>query len=389
MSAAADRWAALPGPTKVLAAARELLENGKTGPGVTVRITLDAVERDQVGRILGMSWEASTAPVTLGRLRKALHGLNDTLEDLLVRLGGPLDDRVAKRELDRQAAQDHLDNAYAILTSAGIPEHAVALARTRRWLEHTNPDLADSRAQALALLWQHLPAADRPLPELANSLFGNPHHLDRDADLGRLAARLLAAAHTTEPGAAAAAAGTALSADVWRQVWASAGVSCDEVSATVLVLNLPLAGSGAAAAIAAAAAETGEPVWLTARSLRHAWEPGPGLHTVRVCENPVVVETAAARLGPHALPLICVYGRPSIAAWLLLDGLAAAGVRLLMTCDRDTAGQQFLTELLRLPGAVEWLAAADGVYEESRLPALLADLAPAPPEVLDPVPKSG
>lgn len=377
MSAAADRWAALPGPAKVLAAARELLENGKKGPGVTLRITLDAGERDQVGRIFGMSWEVSMAPVTLGRLRKALHGLDDTLEDLLVRLGGPLDDRVAKRKLDRQAVQDHLDNAYAVLTNVGIPEHAVALARTRRWLEHTNPDLAHSRAQALATLWQHLPAADRPLPELANSLFGNPHHLDRDADLGRLAARLLAAAHTADPSTAAAAAGTALSADVWRQVWASVGVSCDEVSATVLILNLPLAGSGVAA-IAAAAAETGEPVWLTARSLRRAWEPGPGLHTVRVCENPVVVETAAARLGPRALPLICVYGRPSIAAWLLLGGLAAAGVRLLMTCDRDTAGQQFLTELLRLPGAVEWLAAADGVYEESRLPDLLADLTPEP-----------
>ncbi|WBC05312.1 TIGR02679 domain-containing protein [Micromonospora sp. WMMA1976] len=376
MSVAADRWANLPGPTKVLAAARDLLENGKTGLNVTVRVTLDAAERDQVGRILGMAWEASAAPVTLGRLRKALRGLDDSLEDLLVRLGGPLDDRVAKRESDRQAAKDHIDSAYAVLTGAGIPEHAVALARIRRWLEHTSPDLADSRAQALALLWQHLPAASRPLPELANSLFGNPHHLDRDADLGRLAARLLAAADATDPGAAAVAAGAALSADTWRQVWARVGVSCDEVSATVLVLNLPLIGSGAAAAITAAAAETGEPVWLTARSLRRGWKPESGLNTVRVCENPVVVETAAVRLGPHALPLICVYGRPSSAAWLLLEGLAAAGVRLLITCDRDTAGQQFLTELLRLPGAVEWLAEADGVYEESRLTDLLTDLTP-------------
>ncbi|WP_281199114.1 DUF2399 domain-containing protein [Micromonospora pallida] len=82
---------------------------------------------------------------------------------------------------------------------------------------------------------------------------------------------------------------------------------------------MPLAGSGAAAAITAAAAETGEPVWLTARSLRRAWEPGPGLHTVRVCENPVVVETAAAQIGPHALPLICVYGRPGVHSSTGLD----------------------------------------------------------------------
>jgi len=223
------------------------------------------------------------------------------------------------------------------------------------------------------------PAPARRRPSAAGTrelAVGNPRHLDRDADLGRLAARLFAAAHTTNPGAAAAVAGTALSADAWRQVWASVGGSCDEVSATVLVLNLPLAGSGPAAAITAAAADTGEPVWLTARSLRRAWQRGPGLHTVRVCENPVVVETTAARLGPHALPLICVYGRPSIAAWLLLEGLATAGVRLLIPCDRDTAGHQFLTELLRLPNAAEWLAKTDGVYEESRLSDLLADLTP-------------
>ncbi|MER7272411.1 hypothetical protein ABT344_29440 [Micromonospora carbonacea] len=90
-------------------------------------------------------------------------------------LGGGLEGRCCAqahlhefRDADRQAAREHLDNAYAVLSSAGIPERAVALARTRRWLEHTSPHMAESRAQALALLWQQLPAAGRPLPELAN-----------------------------------------------------------------------------------------------------------------------------------------------------------------------------------------------------------------------------
>ncbi|MET8198057.1 DUF2399 domain-containing protein [Micromonospora taraxaci] len=96
---------------------------------------------------------------------------------------------------------------------------------------------------------------------------------------------------------------------------------------------------------------------------------------VRVCENPAIVEAAANRHGAAGMPLVCIYGRPSVAAWMLLRGLAAAGTRLLVTADRDKVGQQFLSELLTLTTATEWLPDADGIYEEARLDELLADLA--------------
>lgn len=97
-----------------------------------------------------------------------------------------------------------------------------------------------------------------------------------------------------------------------------------------------------------------------------------------VCENPSVVEAAADRLGAPCPPLVCLYGRPSVAAWAVLDAVAAAGGVLRVSTDRDAAGNQIAAEVLARFGAervVPWLAEADGVYEEERLEALLGDLA--------------
>ncbi|WP_406036500.1 TIGR02679 domain-containing protein [Micromonospora sp. NBC_00898] len=374
MTEAIDRWATQPGPSKVLTAVRELLQERRNGNGVTVRVALTEPERTQVGRVLGLAWDAAGQPVTLGKLRTALARADDDLIDLLTRTTGPIVDVRGHREDTAARAAVAIEAAYAALTTIGYPDHAVHLARTRRWLG-TDPAVATARSGDLQRLWQALPGGGRSLAEFATSLFSDPHRLDRGPDLGRLAARLLAAAQSPADDAASAA-DFALTASRWRQVWAEHGVNCDEVSATVLVLNLPLAGSAPAVRIAAAAAECGEPVWLTSRSLRGAWAPGPGLATVRVCENPAIAETAAERLGPDSLPLVCIYGRPSSAAWNLLRGLAAAGVHLLVTADRDAAGRGFLAEMLKLPAATEWLPGADGLYEEARLDRLTADLDP-------------
>ncbi|GIJ66700.1 hypothetical protein [Virgisporangium ochraceum] len=74
MTAAVDRWAALPGPRKLLTAARHLLQERRSGPGVTVRVDL-----------------------ALGRLRAALGRAGDDLLDLLTRTGGPVEDVRARR----------------------------------------------------------------------------------------------------------------------------------------------------------------------------------------------------------------------------------------------------------------------------------------------------
>ena len=99
---------------------------------------------------------------------------------------------------------------------------------------------------------------------------------------------------------------------------------------------------------------------------------------VRVCENPSVMEAAAEALGRRCPPLVCTYGRPSTAAWHLLGALVAAGAQMLVSADRDKAGVSITEELLtRLPGAAAWLPEVTDLYEEERLPALLADLTAA------------
>lgn len=386
MSAATDRWAAQPGPQKVLTAVRELLQERRSGNGVTVRVELTAAERTQLARYLGLAWDTSGQPVTLGRLRTALTRVGDDLLDLLTRTGGSIDDVRGRREEAAARTAAIMDAAYISLTTAGLPDYAVHLARKRRWLG-TDPDTATRRSDELQQLWQALPGSGRPLAEIANTLYGDPHRLDRDRDLGRAAARLLAATVASADNAAYAA-DTALTADRWRHVWADHGISCDEVSATVLVLNLPLIGKAPATQITGAATEHGEPVWLTSRSLRGDWAPAPELSVVRVCENPAVAEAAAEQLSTSCLPLVCIYGRPSSAAWTLLRGLAAGGVQLRVTADRDTAGRGFLNEMLAIPGATEWLPDADGLYEEARLEALIADLTPAGRTAPDPAIRS-
>jgi hypothetical protein len=104
--------------------------------------------------------------------------------------------------------------------------------------------------------------------------------------------------------------------------------------------------------------------------------PGAGGGIVRVCENPSVAEAAADRLGEACPPLVCAYGRPSTAAVTLLRGLHDAGVALLVSADRDAAGEQIAAELqAAYPDAAAWCPDLAGLYEEERLPGLLADLA--------------
>ena len=74
---------------------------------------------------------------------------------------------------------------------------------------------------------------------------------------------------------------------------------------------------------------------------------------VYVCENPSVVETAAEALGTGSGPLICVEGRPSVGAGLLLQELLGAGTVLRYHGDFDWAGLAIARSLIGA-GAEPW-----------------------------------
>lgn len=354
-------WAARPGAQALLAAARVKLEAGRRGDSVRLDVSWSDAWRDDVSVLLGGAWLRSGRPVTLGLLRRSVTAqTGGDLVSLLEWTGGPLRDLPAERQAAAAAAAAAQDAARADLAGAGLAAEVAETLVPR-------PVPAD-RAGAVAAVWRALPDAGARvgLARLAADVFGDAHALDRDTALGRMLVRVLARVHGLDDEHVRTAAG-------WRAAWAAAGVDCDAVSATVLVLGVALDGDGPAALLSRAAA--GEPVWLTARALAAGGWAWPAGARVRVCENPSVVEAAADRLGASCLPLVCTYGQPSTAAGLLLAGLGD-GHDVAVSGDRDSTGAAITASLLAaVPGARAWLPDVDGVFEEERLDALLADLA--------------
>jgi uncharacterized protein (TIGR02679 family) len=371
-------WASRPGPAAVLAQARERIERGHRGPGVTVSgLSLPAADRVELGRVLGLEWQGSGRPVRLGPLRRALARAGVELERLLERDGGPLRDRPAERALDQRTRAVAEDRLRATLLGEGVAEAVADVAIAERWLGPA-VQASEIAADVVAVL-RRLPAPPGTLlAELASEVLGDPHALDRNRRLGRVVLRL----HVTSRARLTEVARVGEPAE-WRAAWAAVGVTCDRVSSLVLVLNLPLplvdgdrTGSSVARLCAAA---PGEPVWLTARSVPAGWAlPKRSMTgtTVRVCENPSVIEAAADRLSARARPLVCTFGQVSVTCLTLLQALSSAGADLLVSGDRDAPGLVITAGILRqVPGARPWLPDVPGLYEEDRLTALVADLA--------------
>ncbi|MFI2351219.1 TIGR02679 family protein [Streptomyces sp. NPDC019443] len=132
-----------------------------------------------------------------------------------------------------------------------------------------------------------------------------------------------------------------------REAWASAGLLKDDVSSTVLSLNLR------GIPFLDWMADAGEPAVLTLRCLtRHPPVPAlPTTGTVHVCENPAVLSAAADTFGPACPPMVCLQGQPSAAALTLLRGLSARGAGLIYHGDFDWGGVRIATALRR---SVPW-----------------------------------
>lgn len=125
-----------------------------------------------------------------------------------------------------------------------------------------------------------------------------------------------------------------------REAWTSVGLLRDELSSTVLALNLR--GTPALDWMA----DAGEPAALTLRQLtRHPPRSAPP--TVRICENPAVLAAAADTYGTGCPPLVCLQGQPSAAALVLLGHLHAHGSRFRYHGDFDWGGLRIAGTLLR------------------------------------------
>ncbi|MFJ2375227.1 TIGR02679 family protein [Streptomyces sp. NPDC087769] len=217
------------------------------------------------------------------------------------------------------------------------------------------------------------------LPAFASRLLGSAHALDDGTPLCTLALSGARALTGVPDGSGAQGR---------REVWASVGLLRDELSSTVLALNLR--GTPALDWLA----DAGEPAVLTLRQLTRC-PPRSAPPTVRICENPAVLAAAADTYGTRCAPLVCLQGQPSAAALVLLCHLQTHGSRLRYHGDFDWGGLRIAAVLLRRVSWSPWrYTAADYRAAVHALPAgppLTGSRADAPwdPDLPDALQESG
>ena len=306
---------------------RKAIEAGRGFPTSVSRKEPSHSERRAYNSFFGTPGRTGTLRVDVPQLQQRLQDAG-LAPDLLTALGhcdGPVINFKAEREEDqslwltiqhhamdvlpqyREQIQESFQQGLWRRLSAGDSEQA------RQWIESLK------RMHQLLKEKSHL-----MLAELAASIDGNAHLLDRGQPLGRLALRIFGQGDTGE------------GVLHWRQAWRNLGVIAPETTAPVLVHGLHWENIQLGEAWNLSLG-LGEPLRLTFRALEKAPRPLPH-GPVHVCENPTVVEAAARRFGPHCQPILCTDGQPSSAALLLLQMLERERVPLLYHGDADWAG---------------------------------------------------
>ncbi len=372
----------------LVARVRRRLELGRALSGVVTLAGATDEQRAAVARLLGRRPRLGTkaggaggrgAATGAGGLSVRLEDVDvvlrssevwpDGLADAVVALTGP-----AVRRVDVLAAERRAWDAAWAPVEAGLADRAALLewwhGEVERGLPRrlaVTPDAAAVLGRDLLAVLDRLPAPGTAIGSLAHAATGSAHGLDA----GPLATLVLRAARVVA-GLPPAPADRPRTAAGDRETWAAVGVVRDELSSTVLTLGLPAvsaaaggAGSPTGAALAAWAG-AGQPVVLTLRHLRldpPVWRPAPAGGTVWVCENPVVLATAADAWAERAVAgersdgppaVVCTAGQPSAAAVAVLRGLAGAGWTLRHHGDLDPDGVRITNRLVTDLCAEPW-----------------------------------
>jgi uncharacterized protein (TIGR02679 family) len=270
--------------------------------------------------------------------------------------GRPIASEIADRQKRRLAWSELWQHACQRAHGAPHLERWLENARTRSWIRKLAAgDLQQSQTllESMFKVIEHLPASPPLLlAQLAAEICGDSHALDRDTSLGRLTMRALAArANRPRPRAASEI----------RALWASAGVVLDELSSTVLVLNLRASAETPLGDVLNRLQIAGEPGRLTFRQLL-GQSPCEFLidnREVYVCENPAVVAAAANRWGADCRPLVCVEGQPNLAADRLLHLFVMQGISLRYHGDFDWGGIRIAARLWHRFRFIPWRFTCD------------------------------
>ncbi|MFF9509719.1 TIGR02679 family protein [Streptomyces sp. NPDC014724] len=354
-----------PGLAWFLERVRRRMADGRPLTGAVTLAHPDELQREAAERLLGRAPSAGRSlSVRLDAVDAILRrsGVSrDGLGAAVVALTGPVAVHAEVRGREERAWEE----AYAPFDAldSGLADWAERIRRDGlvRRLART-PEVAGPLVSAAVRALRALPA----VPPTSRATFAarhlsGAHALDEGTPLAALVLSGLRSLTGFPDGSGAE----------WRrEAWASAGLLKDDVSSTVLTLNLR--GTPALDWMA----DAGEPAVLTLRSLtRHAPSSvRSGTGVVHVCENPAVLSAAADALGPACPPMVCLQGQPSAAALTLLRGLSAQGAELLYHGDFDWGGVRIATVLGRgAPwrpwryGAADYRAAVSRVTEPQQL----------------------
>jgi uncharacterized protein (TIGR02679 family) len=343
---------------------RARLGRGAPLSGVLTLAAPTPEQRTSVERLFGRIARGRALHVDLAELSAVLQRaeLARDLADAMVQIEGPIENRrVRESEMAGRWRKVTADAINALSESS----------RWAKWLEETDqtpllrrlsggdPDEGRELLLAAVAVLRLLPAGAQPLAEVAATGAGDSHALDAGAPVGTLVLRAVAdCSGLTFPA----------DAEERRSAWASVGVLADELSAPVLLLNMPARLIGPTGRALVLAAETGEPYRLSTRQLLR--DPPvfalPDRAVVFVCENPSVVAAAADRLGPSSKPLVCTEGQPKTALRLLLSRLRAAGATILYHGDFDWPGIQIANGVISRLGAMPWRLGAMDYLQSSQ-----------------------
>jgi len=342
MTADPDRLARLLGDSDLhwlVSRLRARIEHGRPLEGTVTLADPSPGQRAAVERLLGRR------PRTTGSINVPLPQVEKVLTDsgswsaglaaAIIELTGSVTVRAEAEQRLEASWRDAFDPLATVVDRRtellGWYERLSATGRVRR-LTGT-PEAASPIVAALARVVTNLPSSGEPLGRFAARVLGDAHALDDGRPLATLAlgaARALA--QLPDGPDTRDAAGR-------REVWASVGLLRDEVSSTVLALGLPGDAHSATGRALGEWREAGEPAVLTLRQLVRC-EPQLMLagRSVFVCENPVVVTSAADELGSSCAPLVCTNGQPGSAVLHLLRLLARSGATLRYHGDFDWGG---------------------------------------------------
>lgn len=308
-------------------------------------------ERAAIDGLFGRRTSVGSLSIQLEELERVLQNATicDSLVEAVEHLEGPV---LSVREgtLADEAAWQKFESEAAVAAESAAPwavswwEDLVASGLLRRLARGSASNARRWFEQALELV-NRVPSRQARIAESAAEICGDSHGLDEGEPLGTIVLRGLEHRLGVRGVAVARA-----------DLLARAGILVDDLSATVLVLNLRATSGGLLARTLGNYADVGEPFHFSLRELRReelSFAPLT-LPVVFACENPTVIATAADALGVACPAMICTNGQPRSGVRETLRRLSTAGVRVLYHGDFDWPGVVIARGLFSRAEAIPW-----------------------------------